>query len=159
MVTVTLNNRLMGGLHYFHMACRLLAAGHNRFEFMAEALLNFSKSLQSLFGESRDDIRAELKKLKVFTDDEIEAKFITAMFLRSEFDVAHASLSTLNQDQLKTLHKYTNIVEGAFRKLFEDLLEKVEKGEYTLPPDVKPVLKREKRKILEIIKRNIKPFE
>lgn len=157
--TVTANNRLMGGLHYFHVACRLLEAGCNRFEFMAEALLNFSKSLQSLFGESRDDIRAELRKLKIYTDDEIEAKFITVMFLRSEFDVAHVSLSPLTQDQFKTLHKYTNLAESAFRKLFEDLLEKIEKGEYTLSPDIKPVLHKDKRKILEKIERNIRPYD
>lgn len=157
--TVATSRRLMGGLHYFHVACRLLGAGYNRFEFMSEALLNLSKVLQSLFGQTRDEIRDELRELGGYTDEEIDAKFITAMFLRNEFDVAHVSLSLLAPDQLKTLHKYTNIAEYAFRKLFEDLLEKIEKGEYELPPDTPPVLHKDKRKILEKIKKNLRTYD
>jgi hypothetical protein len=50
LIAVVANSRrLMGGLHYFHVACQLLTAGFNRFEFAAEALLNLAKSLQSTF--------------------------------------------------------------------------------------------------------------
>ena len=157
--TVAASRRLMGGLHYFHVACRLLVAGYNRFEFMAEALLNLSKSLQSLFGQSRDDIRAELVKLDSYTNDEIEGKFVPALVLRDEFNVAHVSLALLTQDQLKILHKYTNMAEHAFRDLLRSLLEKVEEGEYVLPPDTPPILHKKKKDILKRLEKKIRPFD
>ncbi len=61
LIAVVANSRrLMGGLHY-----STLTAGFNRFEFAAEALLNLAKSLQSTFGESWDEVRAELEKLQI----------------------------------------------------------------------------------------------
>jgi hypothetical protein len=129
------SRRLTGGLHYFHVACRLLALGHNRFEFMAEALLNLAKCLQSLFGEFNEEVRSELIKLGSFSSDEIERRFIPALILRSKFDVSHVSLSLLSRDQLKVLHRYTDSAEYAFRELLQHLLERVERGEYTLLPD------------------------
>lgn len=157
--TVTMSRRLMGGLHYFHVACRLIMAGFNRFEFMAEALLNFSKSLQSLFGHKRDDIRSELAKLKLYSNEEVEGKFMPAMVLRDEFDVAHVSLSLLSREQLKILHTYTNIAESAFRDLMEKLLDKIEKREYSLPSDTQSTLNRQKNKILKRLGEKIKHFD
>lgn len=152
------NRRLIGSLYYFHSACRLIAAGVNKFEFMSEALLNFSRSLQSLFGETRDEIRAELKKLTVFSDGEIEAKFITAIVLRNEFDVAHVSLSSLDREQLSVLHYYTQIAETAFRKLLQEVISRIENGTYSPPDDPNPILSPDKSKILDKIKKNIEPY-
>lgn len=152
------NIRLMGGLHYFHVACRLQESGYNKFEFMAEAILNFAKSLQSTFGESRDDIRRELKKLNIYDEKEIEAKIIPAYILRNEFDIGHVSLAMLNRQQLQTIHNYTDIAEGAFRKLFSGLLEKIEGGLYTLPTMGRHVLSPKKMYTLEKLERNLKPY-
>jgi hypothetical protein len=152
------NRRLMGGIHYFHVACRLLEAGYTRFEFMAEALLNFAKSLQATFGESRDNVRKELTKLDTFEKVEIEAKIIPALILRNEFDIAHVSLSMLNHEHLKTLHQYTHLAEGSYRKLFGDLIEKIESKTYLLPPIGTPVLSPEKEYSLKRLAKNIKPF-
>lgn len=152
------SRRLMAGLYYFHVACRLLETGHNRFEFMAEALLNFAKSLQSLFGETRDSIREELEKLGAYDQNEIEGKFMPALFLRSEFDVAHVSLSFLSRGQLKILHDYSNIAEEAFRGLLKTVLEKVDAGEYALLPDTNLELSSDKDAFLEKLRSNIEPF-
>ena len=130
LIAVVANSRrLMGGLHYFHVACRLLAAGFNRFEFAAETLLNLAKSLQSTFGESRDEVRAELEKLDLFREADIEAKLIPALVLRNEFDVGHVSLALLSREQLRILHEYTNLAEAAFRELYARLLEKPRGGQ------------------------------
>jgi hypothetical protein len=159
LIAVVANSRrLMGGLHYFHVACRLLAAGFNRFEFAAEALLNLAKSLQSTFGESRDEVRAELEKLDLFREADIEAKLIPALVLRNEFDVGHVSLALLTGEQLRILHDYTNLAEDAFRDLYARLLEKLEAGKYTLPRDVASVLSSDKEAILRRLGKNIKPF-
>jgi hypothetical protein len=162
LIAVVANSRrLMGGLHYFHVACRLLAAGFNRFEFAAETLLNLAKSLQSTFGESRNQVRAELEKLEklqIFSEAEIEAKLIPALVLRNEFDVGHVSLDLLTGDQLRILHEYTNLAEEAFRNLYARLLEKLEAGEYSLRPDVASVPSPNKEAILRRLAKNIKPF-
>jgi hypothetical protein len=150
------SRRLMGGLHYFHVACRLLALGHNRFEFMAEALLNLAKCLQSLFGESNKKVRSELTRLGSFSSDDIERRFIPALILRSKFDVSHVSLSLLSRDQLKVLHRYTDSAEYAFRELLQQLLERVERGEYTLLPDTPVKLPNEKAAILRRLEKNLK---
>jgi hypothetical protein len=94
------SRRLLGGLVYFQTGCRLLAAGRNRFEFVAKALLDFAKTLQSLFGESRDDVRSGLTNLGLFEEADIEAKLIPALILRNEFDVGHVNLTVLSRDQL-----------------------------------------------------------
>jgi hypothetical protein len=94
------SRRLLGGLVYFQTGCRLLAAGRNRFEFVAKALLDLAKTLQSLFGESRDDVRSGLTNLGLFEEADIEAKLIPALILRNEFDVGHVNLTVLSRDQL-----------------------------------------------------------
>jgi hypothetical protein len=152
------SRRLIGALYYFHVACRLLAVGHNRFEFMAEALLNLAKSLQSLFGQSRDEIRAGIEQLNFYSHSEIDGKFMPAMVLRDQFDAAHVTLSMLSREQLRTLHDYTNIAEESFRKLHKAVLTRVNGGEYVLPADSRFSLPAEKQAILRKLRKNIKPF-
>jgi hypothetical protein len=152
------SRRLMGGVHYFHVGCRLLAAGYNRFEFTAEALLNFAKSLQSAFGDTRDAVRKELAKLGLFSDTEIEAKYLPALLLRDQFDVAHISFSLLTSEQLRTLHDCTNLAEQALRDLYKALFEKLESGEYVMPPDTALVLASDKETLLRRLAKGIKPF-
>jgi hypothetical protein len=152
------SRRIMGGLIYFHTGCRLLAAGQNRFEFVAETLLNFAKSLQSLFGESRDDVRSGIRDLDLFADAEIEAKLIPTLLLRNEFDVGHVSLALLSRDQLRVLHDYTNLAEEALRKLWDAVLKKLEEGTLSTPPDTSGVITADKEAILETVRQNINPY-
>ena len=156
--SVASSRRLMGALHYFYVGCRLLECGHNRFEFMAETLLNFAKCLQSAFGESRDDTRRELVKLGEYSEAEIEARFITALALRDEFDIAHVSLARLTRDQLRVLHAYTHLAEDAFRKFMRNMLRQIENGSYELPPDGDASLSTKKRNVLMRVAENIKDF-
>lgn len=149
------SRRLLGSLHYFHVACRLLAAGANQFEFLSEAILNFSRCLQSLFGDSRDSVRAELRKLNKYSDVEIETKFITALILRNEFDVAHVGLSILSKEQLEILHDYSEIAEGSIRELLKFVIENIKNGEYTPKTDPVISLADDKARILRKIRENL----
>lgn len=151
------NRRLIGALHYFHVACRLLAAGSNQFEFLSEAILNFSRCLQSLFGDRRDSVRKELRKLN-YSDVEIETKFISALILRNEFDVAHVSLSILSKEQLKTLHDYSKIAEGSIRELLKSVIEKIKNGEYTPNTEQVISLSNDKAHILRKFQKNLDEF-
>jgi hypothetical protein len=128
--------RLVAGLHYFHQACRLARAGSTVGEFLAEVILNLSKSLEVLFpptgdGRSRDAIRRGLSNLGI-TDDDIECNFLPAVALRNEIDVGHAELGLFKMEQLKVIHAYTERAESAFHKMFENLLERIESGTFNL---------------------------
>ncbi|HEY1874928.1 MAG TPA: hypothetical protein VGG67_11040, partial [Steroidobacteraceae bacterium] len=57
------HRRLSGALGYFHTGARLLREARVPGEFLAEAMLNFCKALESLFSGDRDAVRAGLSNL------------------------------------------------------------------------------------------------
>jgi len=127
------NRRLAAALCYFHTSSRLIVAGNSDWEFMAEAVLCMSKSLQILFGgDKMDDIRKGLREIG-YKDDEIEGDYVPILILRNHFDVAHPRLSIFKSDQLKVLYSYLSRSESNFRKLFHDILELVTKDNFQLP--------------------------
>jgi hypothetical protein len=128
--------RLLKALQYFHVACRLRAAGTSDWEFAAEFVLNLAKTLDVLFAQSEDsndDIRAELRSLG-YDNTAIERDFLTIKFLRNAFDVGHPKLAAMPPDQLQMLYQFLVRAMGEFRKLLALVIEKIEKGEYTLRP-------------------------
>ena len=132
------NRRLIGALHYFHMASRLRTAGHSPWEFMAESVLNLSKALEVLFpptgdGRTRDGARKGLDALG-YSGDEIERNFIPVMALRDAIDVGHVDLSLYTRRQLTALHRYTEVVEHAFREMLQRLMRRIDSGTFTLSP-------------------------
>ena len=153
--------RMTMSLHYFRMACRLInagqIAGQNRFDFMAEAILNLAKSLQSLCGESRDDVRGVLKQLGV-SNQEAEALYLPVLFLRSSFDVAHVSLTQYNREQLNTLHKYADLAETAFGRLLKKALERFERGEFKPKSSNNKGIRAEEVKFIKTLGDNLRPF-
>jgi hypothetical protein len=133
MIAPACRRRLVAGLHYFHIACRLARAGATAGEFVAEVVLNLAKSLEVIFppagdGRTRDAVRFGLHALG-FSDTEIECDFLPAMALRNEIDVGHVELGLFTMDQLKTIHAFTEQAEGSFRVLFERLLGSIASGE------------------------------
>ncbi len=130
--------RLIAGIHYFHMACRLAREGCTPGEFVAEVLLNLAKTLEVLFppsgdGRTRDAVRNGLSYLGL-SKEQIERDFIPAISLRNEIDVGHVELALFTMDQLKTIHAYAERAEFAFRGMLETLLERVEAGEVQVAP-------------------------
>ena len=130
--------RLLAGLHYFHVACRLSRQGSTAGEFVAEVVLNLAKTLEVLFppegdGRSRDAARSGLAALR-FSQDEVEGNFIPALALRNEIDVAHVELGLFTVDQLKVIHAFTERAEAAFREMFDRLLARIEAGEVDVAP-------------------------
>lgn len=133
----TQNRRLAAALYYFHVGVRLNVCGDSPWEFMAESILNFSKSLEILFSTSentKDDIRRELKKLG-FTNDYIEGDFIPLLILRSWVDVAHPRVAIFKRDDLKILYKYLALSEEKLRSLLKLVLKQVDGGTYKIPQE------------------------
>lgn len=131
------NRRLAAALYYFHVGVRLNVCGDSPWEFMAESILNFSKSLEILFSTSentKDDIRRELKKLG-FTNDYIEGDFIPLLILRSWVDVAHPRVAIFKRDDLKILYKYLALSEEKLRSLLKLVLKQVDRGTYKIPQE------------------------
>lgn len=132
------SRRLVAALHYYYVALRLSRRGEMPGEFLAEMLLNFSKVLEVLFppienGKTRDAARAGLRKLD-FSEVEIEADYIPAMALRNEIDVGHVHLALFTRDQLAIIHGYAEHAEGAFRKLFGRVFERLEDTSFYIEP-------------------------
>jgi hypothetical protein len=146
------NRRLAGALYYFYVARRLTDAGHSPYEFLAEVLLNLCKVLQALFGETRDEVRAELPKVG-YSKEEIEEKFIPIMVIRNELDVGHVTVKTFKQEQLTALYNYLSFSEEDFKDLLKRLIIKIEDGSYKLRPcpDVS-LTENEQKKMTELIK-------
>src|SRR5262249_35662596 len=127
------SHRLVAALHYFYVACRLLRMANTPGEFMAEVLLNLSKTLEVLFpshdGATRQAARAGLRALG-YEDDSIEKNYIPAMLLRNELGVGHVHLGDLSQEQLIVLQGYTEHAENAFRQLMTRILEASAQGTF-----------------------------
>ncbi len=124
--------RLLAALHYFHVACRLARAGNSAGEFVAEVVLNLAKILEVLFppqgdGRTRDAARAGLTSLG-FSQDEVEGRFLPAMALRNAIDVGHVDLGVFTVDQLKVIHAYTDLAEGAFEICSSEYLSEPHAG-------------------------------
>jgi len=148
------NQRFITAMHYFYVACRLVLAGSSYWEFMAEAILNLSKVLQVLFGESRDAVRSGLAELG-YSEDEIEGDFIPIMILRSKFDVGHVTISPspFTLEEFQTLYRYLENSEEKVRTLLGRILDKVREGSYTLLQDKGFVPPRKiKREIEQLIR-------
>ena len=124
--------RLIASLHYFHVACRVKREGKTPGEFLAEALLNFNKVLEVLYGPSRDQVRTSLVQLG-YTDAEIERDFIPSMLLRNSIDVGHPLLALFTLRQIETLHRYADRAEKAFRDFLQRLFQAIEAGRLDIP--------------------------
>ena len=130
--------RLLAALHYFYVARRLARRGGTPGEFLSEVVLNLAKTLEVLFpptgdGRTRDAARAGLRQLGI-SDDNIERHFIPAMALRNAVDVGHVELGMFTREQLEILHAYTERAEMAFGDLLDQVLTKVESGEFEIAP-------------------------
>ena len=132
------HRRIFAGLTYFHRATRLLAAGNTRWEFMAEAVLNLTKALESIFppagdGKTRDAVRRGLVALG-FSNEESETWFLPALALRASFDVAHVKLALLSCEQTETLTIYAESAVKQFRRLFQLVAQAARANRSSVPP-------------------------
>lgn len=150
--------RVLAALHYFHVALRLARRGEAAGEFLAEMILNLSKTLEVLFppggdGRTRDAVRRGLKALD-FTDEEIEANYLPCMALRNEIDVGHVDLSIFTVEQLTTIHEYVERSEHAFRQLLQRVLDRLTEGQLDVPAYDPMPAKGEALKVIERLRRH-----
>jgi hypothetical protein len=132
--------RIHAALGYFYKACRLIAAGNGPWEFMPEAILNFSKSLEILFNivgqsetGSRDRIREGLKNIGI-NGELIERVFIRVLILRNEFDVGHGRLALHDMNDLQLIYGLIISAEVEFRKMFDYIVKGLSEGTISLHP-------------------------
>ena len=149
------NRRLLAALHYFHVACRLFVSGNSPWEFMAETVLNYCKTLQILFGETRDKVRDGLRNIG-YGNSEIERFFIPVMILRSFFDVGHPSVVLLKPAQLQVLYRYLETVNEKFRELIKHIFSKIDDGNYSTIPHEGLLPDKEKQKEIDVFINSIK---
>ena len=151
-------SRLSMGFYYFYQGCRLLSAGNNQFEFSGEVILNFTRALQSLFGESKDKVRTGLRGLG-YDDKEIEGKFFPLFELRNNFDSGHNSLRILEVEDLDLIHEYVREVEEWMRELMKSIIKRVKgRRSLSIPVDPNTELSGEQKRVLRKIRRSFEPF-
>lgn len=133
--------RVFGAFTYFRQACRLSRAGYTQFDFAAEIILNYAKLLEVLFpaepGAGADQARAGLRSLG-YSDAEIEACFVPAVYLRHQLDVAHASLAELDADDRLVLQRYVVHAEPHFRRLLRRVCAALEAGKLGFADYIEP---------------------
>lgn len=145
------NRRLLAALHYSQVARRLLEAGSSPWEFAAEALLNFNKALEVLFGDSMESVRDGLSTLG-YQREQIERDFIPVVILRDQLDVAHPRLVFFEPEDLDIVHKYLVGVEPTFRDLMRKLLAATSKDEYScVAPGRARLSGREQKKLNKLL--------
>lgn len=127
LLATTPGKRVLAALRYAHVARRLLAAGYSPWEFMAEAILNYSKILEILFGDSRDEQRAGLRAVGIL-DEEIEARYIPVTLLRDFLDVGHPKLSQLDSERLQGIYQYLLGMDVDFMHLMEKVKNAISSG-------------------------------
>jgi hypothetical protein len=107
---------LIAAAAYMHVAERLSAVGNSSVEFAPEIILNLTKVLEVLFGNTRDQIRVGLTALG-YDEVEREGVFIPLVILRNELDVGHAKLSAYSPEVLDKLYGYLKDVPLAMKEL------------------------------------------
>lgn len=142
------NRRLAAALHYFHIGLRLNVCGDSPWEFMAETILNYCKSLAILFGNSNDNIRDGLSKLG-FNKAEIEGDFIPLLILRNYVDVAHPRVAIFKRRDLKVLYSFLSQSENTIRELLLRVIAKVAEGSFEISQDEELSLNAKERKDMD----------
>jgi hypothetical protein len=128
------HRRLLAAIYYLSVASRLLMCGNGPWEFMAEAVLNWTKALSALFGTQRyADMKPMLAELGIPKDD-VERYFVPVVILRNNFDVGHESFRLHNSSDLQLIYEFLSSCEQQFRKLFRVVLERLRSGALVLPP-------------------------
>jgi hypothetical protein len=91
-------------------------------------------------------------------DDEIEALYIPALFLRDSFNVAHISLTQYSLEQLRVIHTYVELAEDAFRRLLVRAMEQHETGAFAPSDSLGSVSNREAL-VIQRLGDNLQKFE
>jgi hypothetical protein len=124
--------RLLAALGYFHVGARLLREAKTAGEFMSEALLNFSKVVETIYGTKRETVKEELKKLR-YTREEIERDFFTILDLRNSMDVGHPGIALMTVKQLSTIHWFADRTERVMSEFLKRILGAIRDGIHDVP--------------------------
>lgn len=128
--------RLVAALNYYFTGCRLLRESKTVAEFMSEALLNFSKVLEILYGTKPVEKLKEGLKALGYTREEIDHDFLVIVDLRNSMDVGHPELSLFTLQQLETLHWFAERSEHVIGELLKRLLAAIRSGTLDVKPRV-----------------------
>ncbi len=135
LVAVPHRRRLLAALNYYSTGCRLLRESKTVAEFMSEALLNFSKVLEIIYGTKSERLKEGLKELG-YKREQIERDFLVIIDLRNSMDVGHPELSLFTREQLETLHWFAERSEQVIAELLKRLLAAIREGKLDVRPRV-----------------------
>jgi len=115
---------LVSAFRYLQQADRLETEGSHLTTFLAERLLNLSKSLEALFAGDIDAMRAEMR-LQNLAERYIDA-FASIRHLRNQVDVGHVSFNELPSGTVEEVYKFAGTMTECLRKYYCSLLRNYE---------------------------------
>ena len=102
--------RLIASTRYFHHALRIVApqeVSYVPYCVYAEVVLNLAKSIEILFGPSRDQLRARLGELG-YSNTQVETQIVPIMVVRNDMDVGHPSSGDAYPGEVAVLRKFVD---------------------------------------------------
>lgn len=102
--------RFVVSTRYFHHALRLIApteVNYIPYSVHAEVLLNLAKSIEILFGPSRNELRTRLRELG-YSNVQIETQIVPIIIVRNEMDVGHPSSGNANPGEVAVLWRFVD---------------------------------------------------
>jgi hypothetical protein len=115
---------LVSAFRYLQQADRLETEGRHLTTFLAERILNLSKSLEAVFAGDIDSMRVEMR-LQKLAEQYIDA-FASIRHLRNQVDVGHVSFTELPPGTVEEIYKFTRTITECLRKYYCYLLKDAE---------------------------------
>lgn len=127
------HSRLLSSLCYYRQALKLDQFPSS--EFKSEALVNFYKSIEILFGNKADGVRDGLKRLDLYSKD-VESFVVSLVYVRNSMDVAHSALSLLSNDDDRLIGDYIERVKYHIGVLLKKMISKCKDGKADFSHDI-----------------------
>ena len=150
-------DRVLISCLYFRHAHRLYKTQPNNHTFIAEILLNLTKSLEMIFSDNRDHIRKKAREWG-FDDKLVEERIIPLFLIRNEIDVAHVATGFLENDEKNLLLKFMEEALESTAKVLKQLIELIKTDKIELD-NVSVNIRKGKRQLLDNISKYLIPIE
>jgi hypothetical protein len=124
-------DRALAACLYLRHAHRLSRIQPNNHHFIAEVLLNLTKSLEIVFSDNRDQIRKRAHEWG-FDDALVEQGIIPLFLIRNRIDVAHVSTGILKTEERDILLDFMNKAIENTGKVLKRIIELIKDGEISL---------------------------
>jgi hypothetical protein len=120
-------SRFVASTRYFHHALRLISpteVNYVPYSAHSEVLLNLAKSIEILFGPSRDALRERLRALG-YSDGQIESQIVPILLVRNEIDVGHPTSGCATSEEVAILRQFVDRSLKNVATILQDVWQRI----------------------------------